>query len=165
MTWVAIAVGGAAVIGAGASYAGSQKQASAAKKAAQLNMDQFGITNAQQQPFIQSGYGAMGKLNTLLGINPNPNARASMPMTGGTGGSPQPVQQAWAPTQGGGVDPRMQMSTGGTGNTQLNDMTGHPPARWNVPEANMPNLQLRNILSLRAQNGDRQAQYMLQRLG
>jgi hypothetical protein len=60
--------------------------------------------------------------------------------------------QAYAPTAGGGVDPRMVNSGGGQ------------PVHWNVPEANMPNLQLRQILSLRAQNGDRQAQAMLQRI-
>lgn len=161
MAWVAVGVG---VLGAGASVYGANKQASAAKDASKLNQTQNLLTRSDQMPFIQSGYGATSKLNTLLGINPNPNAprmMSSAPMTN----SSQPVQQAWAPTQGGGVDPRMQMSTGGTGNTQLNDMTGHPPPRWNVPEANMPNLQLRSILSLRAQHGDRQAQYMLQRLG
>jgi hypothetical protein len=35
-------------------------------------MDQFRLLNQQQQPFIQSGYGAMGKLNTLLGIGGRP---------------------------------------------------------------------------------------------
>jgi hypothetical protein len=40
-----------------------------------------------------------------------------------------------------------------------------PPAhQWNIPEAGMGNLPLARILSLRAQNGDRQAQAMLQRL-
>lgn len=68
MTWVAVAVGGAAVIGAGASYAGSKKQSDAAAKAGNLNMDMFNTLNRQQQPFIQSGYGSLARLNTLLGL-------------------------------------------------------------------------------------------------
>lgn len=151
MTWALVVVGGGALLTAGASYAGSKKQAGASKAAGQLNLGMFDTLNKQQQPYIQSGYGAMSKLNTLLGINPGAGAR---PMPTTPGATPP---QAYAPTQGGGIDPRMQVGP-------TPDQTGQPPARWNVPEANMPNLQLRNILNLRAQHGDRQAQYMLQRL-
>jgi hypothetical protein len=149
MTWALVVVGGGALLGAGASYAGSKKQSGASKAAAGLNMDQFRINNAQQQPFIQSGYGGLSKLNTLLGINPNPNGpRMSAPLAG-----PQQSQgSAYAPTPGGGVRPVMQVDN-------------QPPAhQWNIPEAGMGNLPLARILSLRAQNGDRQAQAMLQRL-
>jgi hypothetical protein len=62
-------------VGAGASYLGSKKQAKGAEKAADLSMDQFHLLNQQQQPFMQGGYGAMGKLNTLLGLNPRPQPR------------------------------------------------------------------------------------------
>lgn len=147
MAWVAVGVG---VLGAGASVYGSNKQAGAAKSAANLSQNQNLLTRSDQMPFMQSGYGAMGKLNTLLGINPNPNAPRMMPGQGMQSPYAGP-SSAWAPTQGGGVDPRMQAGP-------------PPPHQWNVPEANMPNLQLRSILSLRAQHGDRQAQMMLQRL-
>lgn len=149
MTWALVVVGGGALLGAGASYIGSKKQADASKNAAGMNMSMFNTLNAQQQPYIQSGYGAMGKLNTLLGINPGPSARSMPTMPGAA------PPQAYAPTQGGGVDPRMQLGP---------SQNQPPPHQWNVPEANMPNLQLRSILSLRAQHGDRQAQMMLQRL-
>lgn len=76
MTWVAIAVGGTALVGAGASYLGAKKQAGAARDAAGLQMDQFNLINRQQQPYIQSGYGAMSRLNTLLGLSPNPYRQA-----------------------------------------------------------------------------------------
>jgi hypothetical protein len=149
MTWALVVVGGSAVLGAGASYAGSKKQAGASKAAAGLNMDQFRINNAQQQPFIQSGYGGLSKLNTLLGINPNPNApRMSAPIAG----PQQSPGSAYAPTPGGGVRPVMQADTQA------------PVHQWNIPEAGMGNLPLARILSLRAQHGDRQAQAMLQRL-
>ncbi len=146
MLWIGV---GATVLGAGASVYGANKQASASKQAAGMNMDMFNTLNAQQQPYMQSGYGALGKLNTLLGINSNPNVSRGTSMQ-----LPAPAQSAWAPTQGGGMDPRMQMGP-----------SQNPPHQWNVPEANMPNLQLRSILALRANHGDRQAQMMLQRLG
>lgn len=74
MAWVAV---GSAVLGAGASIYGANKQAKGAKDAAGMNMEMFRTLNAQQQPFIQSGYGAVGKLNTLLGIGRRPAANQS----------------------------------------------------------------------------------------
>ena len=63
-------------------------------------MDQFRLLNQQQQPFIQSGYGAMGKLNTLLGIGSRPRPQQQpMPM-GGLGG--QQKLSVGGPTRGGG---------------------------------------------------------------
>lgn len=93
MTWVAVAVGGSALVGAGASYMGSKKQAGAAKKGAQLQMDQFNLLNQQQQPFIQSGYGAQQRLNTLLGLSPR---RSQMP-TMGIPSQPPRMQAQGAP--------------------------------------------------------------------
>lgn len=139
MTWVAVAIGGAAVIGAGASYAGASKQAKASQQAGQLNMDMFNTLNRQQQPFIGSGYGAMGRLNTLLGINPNPNYRPPMANPG----------QAYMPTPGGGVQPIMQngsrMYAGGP--------AGDPYMNRNA--------RLNQILALRAAHGDTQAADMM----
>jgi hypothetical protein len=144
VTWVAVAIGGSALIGAGASYAGSKKQAKASEQAGQLNMDMFNTLNRQQQPYIQSGYGAMGRLNTLLGINPNPNYRApTAPAV--------PSNPGYRPTPGGGVQPIMQMgytqpqavaSTMGSGNTRL-----------------------AQLLALRASKGDRSAAQLLEGMG
>lgn len=142
MTWVAVAIGGSALIGAGASYAGSKKQSDAAKSAANLNQDQFRINNAQQQPFIQSGYGAMSRLNTLLGINANPRAArpGGMPALMG---QPQP---GMPPSIGSG--PRMY--AGGPGGDPLAGGGG--------------NTRIARLLMLRAQNGDTQAANMLQQI-
>lgn len=71
------------LVSAGTGLLGAKKQSKAAEKAAKLQMDQFNILNGQQQPYIQSGYGALSKLNSLLGIG--------MPQ-GGYGGQPQPQQ-------------------------------------------------------------------------
>jgi hypothetical protein len=100
VSWVLVAIGGSAVLGAGASYLGSKKQAEGAERSAGLNMDMFRTLNQQQMPFMQGGYGAMGKLNTLLGLNPNPRASA-----------PTPQPPAFRPTPGGGVEPIMQLGT------------------------------------------------------
>lgn len=145
MLWVGV---GTAVLGAGASIYGSNKQAKASKNAAGINLNQQALTRSDQMPFIQSGYGATSKLNTLLGINPNPNApRMSAPLLA-------PPNPGYAPTPGGGVHPIMQ----------LGQQDAPQQHSWNVPEANMGNLPLNRILMLRAQNGDRQAQAMLQRM-
>lgn len=139
MTWVAVAIGGSALVGAGASYLGSKKQSDASKAAGGLNMDMFRTLNQQQQPFIQSGYGAMGRLNTLLGLSPNPNARRmSAPLT-------MPQAPGYAP-QMGQQEPRMY--AGGPG--------GDPRPGSGA--------RLNQLLMLRAAHGDTQAQAMLQRM-
>lgn len=62
-------VGGGAISALG-SILGSNKQAKAAKQAAQMQMQMFERLLGQQQPFIQSGYGANSRLSELLGIAP-----------------------------------------------------------------------------------------------
>ena len=135
MTWVAVAAGAAAVIGAGASYAGSKKQSDAAKKGANLQMQQFQTLNQQQQPFIQSGYGAMGKLNTLLGIGGMPSGGGSDAPMGGGG-----YENGYAPRPNGAIDQRIPSPQQGGGDS---------------------NIRLKQILALRAQNGDTEAARML----
>jgi hypothetical protein len=73
MTWVAVAVGGSAVLG----YMGSQNQAGAARDAANTQLqgtleasrqqrEMFDILNKQQAPYREAGYGALSKINTML---------------------------------------------------------------------------------------------------
>ena len=73
MTWVAVAIGGAAVLG----YMGSQQQAGAAtsaagqqyaatQDAARVQREMFDIQNAQQAPYREAGYGALSKIGTML---------------------------------------------------------------------------------------------------
>lgn len=156
MTWALVVVGGASLLGAGAAYAGSKKQTDASKKAAGISQEQYAITRGDQIPYTQSGYGAMSKLNTLLGINPNPNAPRLLPspMTPSTLTPPPSYtsDSGYAPTPNGGVRPVMQAGAPTQEHT------------WNVPEAGLGSLPLNRILMLRARNGDRQAQAMLQRM-
>lgn len=73
MTWVAVAIGGSAVLG----YMGARKQASAAESAAagqagaaqyaaQQQREMFDIINAQQKPYREAGYGALTRIGELL---------------------------------------------------------------------------------------------------
>ncbi len=127
MSWVAVAVGaGSALIGGAASLAGSKKQADAAKGASNLQMQMFERLNAQQQPYIQSGYGAMGRLNTLLGL--------------GGRRAPAAGQPAYVPTPGGGIDQRIPRPVGRAQGASLGQSA-----------------RLKQILALRAANGDTEA--------
>jgi hypothetical protein len=99
-------------------------------------MDQFNTLNHQQQPFIQSGYGAMSRLNTLLGLG------------GGGGAAPASAPgpgPAYRPTTGGGVQQIVQAGA--------------------QPQSMNPNVQqslrLKQILALRAANGDTEAARMM----
>lgn len=74
MTWVAVAVAGGAVIGAGAGIYGANKQAGAQEQAAHTQADMFNTINSQEQPFMQAGYGATSRLSQLLGTGGDQNA-------------------------------------------------------------------------------------------
>ena len=72
MTWGAVAVAGAAVVGG---YIGSQgaksaadTQANAAYAGQQISQNEFNTITAQEAPFMQGGYGALNQLDYLLGI-------------------------------------------------------------------------------------------------
>jgi hypothetical protein len=73
MTWVAVAIGGSAVLG----YMGARGQARAAESAAagqaeattyaaDIQKQMFDIINAQQKPYREAGYGALTRIQDLL---------------------------------------------------------------------------------------------------
>ena len=73
MTWVAVAIGGSALLG----YMGSQEQAGAATNAANLQYqatneaakqqrEMFDILNAQQAPYRAAGGGALTKISEMM---------------------------------------------------------------------------------------------------
>jgi hypothetical protein len=90
MTWVAAAVGGASllsgIIGAGAAGSAADQQAAAAAKAQAISQQQWNITNTQEQPFREAGYGATSQLNYLLGQGtPGDGSTATSSSAGGYG--------------------------------------------------------------------------------
>lgn len=107
------------VVGAGTSLVGAHAQKQGAEAAANLQKDQFQTINAQERPFIQSGYGALNRLNTLLGIKSpaqaTPASQSSFGPSGYYGGndfygfglptSGSPLNRIIAQAQGG----RMQI--------------------------------------------------------
>jgi len=149
VTWVSVAaIGGSALLGAGASYFGSKKQSDASKAAAGLNERQFDITNGQQQPFIQGAYGALGKINTLLGLNARPGGpQMSAPFAA-------PFNPGYRPTPGGGVQQMMQMGSVNQPNVFAGGPGGDPYMNGST--------RLSQILRLRAMHGDTEAARMLQ---
>jgi hypothetical protein len=73
MSWIAVAIGGSALLG----YMGSQNQAGAAENAANLQYqgtqeasrqqrEMFDILNEQNKPYREAGYGALTRINELL---------------------------------------------------------------------------------------------------
>lgn len=81
MTWVAVAVGGAAVVGAAASTATASNassnaaaaQQNAAGQANQISGQQYADTVARNQPYVGAGGGALNELAKRLGISGAPN--------------------------------------------------------------------------------------------
>jgi hypothetical protein len=73
MTWVAVAIGGGAVLGymgtreqVGAAREAGSQQLAATKYAADLQREMFDIINKQQTPYREAGYGALTRINELL---------------------------------------------------------------------------------------------------
>lgn len=104
MSWVGVAVGGASLLGglfgASASEEAAQQQAQAAINAQNISEREFNTITGQESPFLQSGYGAQGQLNYLLGIG-TPGTQAT-PGVGGTGAGAQGTAPTAASSTAGG---------------------------------------------------------------
>lgn len=155
MSWVAVAVAAGAALSAGASYAGSKKQGDASKKASGQQWDMFRLVNEQQQPFIQGGYGAMGKLNTLLGLGgPRAQPGGGAPSPGGQTPAPGPGNHMYRPTPGGGMEQILGL---GADQGQLDPRQFDPRQSGPKLAQRVPNARLKQLLALRAANGDTEA--------
>lgn len=110
MTWIAVAVGGASlvsgVIGAGASEHAADQQAAAAQNAQNISDREFNTITGQESPYMESGYGAQGQLNYLLGIG-TPGTAAS-PGSGSGAASSQGVAPTASSSPGGGYGSLLQ---------------------------------------------------------
>ena len=74
MSFIAVAIGAAGVLGAGASIYAANTQASAQNNAAATQQGMFNTIIGQEQPFLNAGYGATSQLNDLLGTSGNKGA-------------------------------------------------------------------------------------------
>lgn len=69
MAWVAVAIGGSALIGAGASMFGASEQAGAADHAAELQNQQYMQTREDFAPWRNAGGAAVTRQADLMGLN------------------------------------------------------------------------------------------------
>jgi hypothetical protein len=101
VSWVAVAVGGASLLGglfgSSASEKAAQQQYQAEINAQNISEREFNTITGQESPYMQSGYGAQGQLNYLLGIG-TPGTAA----TPGVGGGSQGVAPTASSSAGGG---------------------------------------------------------------
>ena len=65
MTWVGAAIVTSSVIGSQAAKQAASTQADAARQAAQLQQEQFNITNEQQKPYREAGYSALSDIGAM----------------------------------------------------------------------------------------------------
>lgn len=72
MSFVAVAIGGAGLLSAGASIYGASKSSDAANRAAALQQQQMATNSANAQPFITGGQGASNMLQSFYGIGGQP---------------------------------------------------------------------------------------------
>jgi hypothetical protein len=95
MSWVATAVIGSAVLGAGTAVYEGNKQSNAQKNAAAQQQKTFGTITQNSQPFMQAGYGATDTLSQLLGTSGTAGSEVA-----GTGGLKNGyLTSQFAPTQ------------------------------------------------------------------
>lgn len=118
----------------------------------------FERLNQQQQPFIQSGYGAMGRLNTLLGLgaprSPGAGSTGEIPL-----GDGMTLMPSYRPRSGGAV---RQIVSGDYEQTMPDkQIPRDPSANYMQP---MGNLRLRQLLALRAAHGDTEAARIMESL-
>jgi hypothetical protein len=66
MTWVAVAIGGAAVVGAVGSNMAAGTQAAGQRAAANTQAGMFNTITGQEQPFINAGYDSSKQLNQMM---------------------------------------------------------------------------------------------------
>ncbi len=85
--WTAVGMGvaavGSAAISSNAARDAASTQAGAARDASGVQLGMFNTVNAQQQPFMQGGYGANSTLLRLLGIDPAYNTGTAGAAGGG----------------------------------------------------------------------------------
>lgn len=66
MSWIATAVIGSTVLGAGAAAYGANQQANAANTASSIQQQEFQQIQSQLNPFMQSGQATLGQINSGL---------------------------------------------------------------------------------------------------
>jgi hypothetical protein len=74
MTWIAVAVGGGALVSGLGSFFGGKQQANAANNAQAISLSEFNRIQQQESPWMHSGNAAQSLLNNYLGLGPKTDA-------------------------------------------------------------------------------------------
>lgn len=77
MSFIAVAIAGSGLLGAGASIYGASTQAGAARNATNAQLSMFNRMQANEQPFISAGQSVLPTLESLLTPGPNQTATLS----------------------------------------------------------------------------------------
>jgi hypothetical protein len=85
MSWTAVAIAGAAVVGGVASNQASKRQAGAANDATGAQLAMFDQTQANLQPWMQGGQAARMRLSDLMGMDPTSGQKRTCRARSGTG--------------------------------------------------------------------------------
>lgn len=70
MSWVAAAIAGGSILGAGASLIGANRQAQASRDATGLQRDIYNTSRSDLSPYREAGLAALTRLQRLMGIGP-----------------------------------------------------------------------------------------------
>jgi hypothetical protein len=142
MAWIGTAVVGGTILGGllqgDAAKSAANTQANAALNAQGISQSEFNTITQQEQPFLNSGYGALNQLNYLMGTGGNPSGGiqypglppGTFPAVGGPGmPPPQQVPQGYDPSSGYQMQPNgsiRQLFTNAPGNTPATLPGGNP---------------------------------------
>ena len=91
---VAVAILGAGALAAGGAYMSGRTQAAGQERAAQTQMEMFNRTTANEQPYMNAGYGASDTLSQLMGRSGTPGTNV-----GNTGLANGYLTQQFNPSQ------------------------------------------------------------------
>lgn len=141
MSWVAVAIGGSAVLGSVTSRNAANTQSQGANRAAELQMDQYQQTRRDLMPWQQAGQLSLRDLMTRMGIRGTPPAGAN----GITSAIPNVM--GGAPVPGGGMAPGALGVEGGDPNDPnfgqlthqfgLQDFQASPAYQFNLEQGKM----------------------------
>jgi hypothetical protein len=125
MSGIAVAVGSAvagiagSAIQASAAKSAASTQAQAAEQAMGISENQFNTIQAEQQPYMQAGYGALGQLSYLQGIGtPGSTGTASSSPSGGYGSLNAPFTAGMMEQYSPAYQFQLQQGQAGTLNSQ-----------------------------------------------
>jgi hypothetical protein len=150
MAFVAVALGAGSllsgILGSNAASSAASDQANAAQHAADIGYNEFQTITQQQQPFMQSGYGALNSLDYLLGIQSQGQPQGSYGTPYGSVVGQGGAQGTQGQNPASLLDPLQAMrygvnQTGGGGTTPMTQQPGYMPGPNQQGQGQQPQQQ------------------------